>query len=109
MSKSHWWFRFLPVAALVGATLTSPVLAQPVVPSPSTPTGASLLPADVLWVVNLEALPERNAPTDDSEALSTLRRFTYLEVTGYQGEWAHVLNPRTKIAGFIPSAAIGPI
>jgi L,D-transpeptidase catalytic domain len=109
MSKWHWWIRFLPIAAIVGSTLTSPVLAQPVVPSPSPPASASLLPADVLWVVNLEALPERNAPTDDGEALGTLRKFTYLEVTGYQGEWAHVLNPRTKIAGFIPSDAIGPI
>jgi hypothetical protein len=109
MSKWHWWIRFLPLAAIAGATLTSPVSAQPVVPSPSQPTGASLLPANVTWVVNLEALPERSAPTEDGDAVGTLKQFTYLEVTGYQGEWAHVLNPRTKVAGFVPSDAIGPI
>src|SRR5437899_2673478 len=108
MSKWHWCICVSRLAALVGATLTSPVLAQPVVPSPSQPAGASLLPTNVTWVVNLSSLPERSAPNEDGDAIGTLRPFTYLEVTGYQGEWARVLNPRTKVAGFVPSDAIGP-
>ena len=67
------------------------------------------MPTDPVWVVNFEALPERDAPDEDSEPIGTLRQFTYLEVTGYEGEWAEVLNPRTHQTGFVPSSAIGPI
>jgi hypothetical protein len=66
------------------------------------------LPADAVWVVNLQAIPDRSAPSEDSEPLATLRQFTYLEVVGYRGEWAEVLNPRTHVTGFVPSDAIGP-
>jgi lipoprotein-anchoring transpeptidase ErfK/SrfK len=66
------------------------------------------LPAEPLWVVNLEAIPERVAPNEESDPAAILRKFTYLEVRGYQGEWAQVFNPRTKITGFVPSDAIGP-
>jgi hypothetical protein len=74
----------------------------------STANAASPLPADAVWVVNLEAIPDRSAPSEDSDPLATLRQFTYLEVLGYQGEWVQVLNPRTHSTGFVPSNAIGP-
>jgi hypothetical protein len=66
------------------------------------------LPANPLWVVNLDVLPERAAPDEESDAIATLRKFTYLAVLGYDGEWARVLNPRTKEVGFVPSEEIGP-
>lgn len=59
-------------------------------------------------MVNLEALPELSLPDEDSDQISMLRQFSYLEVTGYQGEWAEVLNPRDHTTGFVPSDAIGP-
>jgi hypothetical protein len=66
------------------------------------------LPPNPEWVFNLEALEERSAPDADSEPVASLRQFTYLAVTRYHGEWAEVLNPRTRVTGFIPSDAIGP-
>ena len=66
------------------------------------------MPADAIWVVNLEALDEHATPDDDSDTLTKLRQFTYLDVLGYSGDWARVLNPRTKEIGFVPSGAIGP-
>jgi hypothetical protein len=66
------------------------------------------LPADPVWVVNLEALPELSEPDENSDALGNLRQFTYLAVLGYSGEWARVFNPRTRGIGFVPSGAIGP-
>jgi L,D-transpeptidase catalytic domain len=66
------------------------------------------LPAEPVWVVSLDALTERSAPDEDSEPVATLRQFTYLAVTGYDGEWAQVLNPHTHQTGFIPSTEIGP-
>jgi hypothetical protein len=82
-------------------------MSPPVSPA-STANAASPLPADAVWVVNLEAIPDRSAPSEDSDPLATLRQFTYLEVLGYQGEWVQVLNPRTHSTGFVPSNAIGP-
>jgi L,D-transpeptidase catalytic domain len=61
-----------------------------------------------VWVVNLETIPDRSAPSEAGDQVATLRRFTYLAVLGYQGDWAEVLDPRTHITGFVPSDAIGP-
>ncbi|MCA1644875.1 MAG: L,D-transpeptidase [Chloroflexi bacterium] len=66
------------------------------------------MPASPTWVVNFESTPEHNAPAAESDTIATLRKFTYLAVKGYVGEWAEVFNPRTRESGFIPSDAIGP-
>jgi len=106
MSNWHHSFRLLPIAALVASSFVSPVSAQP--EPPPQARAASPLPAEPVWVVNLEAMPQRSTPDEDGEPIANLRQFTYLEVTGYQGEWAEVLNPRTRQTGFVPSDAIGP-
>jgi L,D-transpeptidase catalytic domain len=109
MSNWHRYFRLLPIVAVITSGAAWPVSAQPTPPPPLPfSAAASLLPADPLWVVNLEALPERSAPSEDSDPLGTLRQFTYLAVLGYEGEWARVLNPRTRDVGFVPSDQIGP-
>src|SRR5437868_14984809 len=93
---------------MVFASIAGPASAQSSAPPPSRQAAANLLPADPLWVVNLDPMPERSAPNEDGDAIATLRQFTYLAVLGYDGEWARVLNPRTKEVGFVPSAEIGP-
>ena len=108
MFNWHRQLRLLPVAAVVISGTALPVSAQNAPPSPISPGAASPLPADAVWVVNLEALPQRSGPDEDSEPITTLRQFTYLSVLGYQGEWARVLNPRTHEVGFVPSNEIGP-
>ena len=100
--------RLLPIVAIVVTAGAAPVSAQPAPPLPSSTGAASLLPPDVTWVVNFEAIPERSAPLDESDTIATLRKFTYLAVKRYVGEWAEVFNPRTRASGFIPSDAIGP-
>jgi hypothetical protein len=67
------------------------------------------LPADVEWVVNMGTVPELAAPRNEASLITTLRPFTYLAVRGYVGEWAEVLNPRTRVTGFVPSDSIGPV
>jgi hypothetical protein len=104
----HWWFRLVPVAAVVAASAVSPVTAQPAPPSPSPTGAASLLPEQPTWVVNFAPIEERSAPDEASDPLATLRQFSYLEVRGYDGDWAQVFNPRTRTTGFVPSDAIGP-
>jgi hypothetical protein len=104
----HWCSRLLPIVAIVGAGGVAPVSAQPAPPLPSSFGSASRLPANPTWVVNFESIPERSAPDDSSDTIATLRKFTYLAVKGYVGEWAEVFNPRTRASGFIPSEVIGP-
>jgi hypothetical protein len=97
MSLMHWSPRLVPIAGLLALGLSSPaVLAQPVPPMASPPVAASPLPAEPLWAVNLDPITARVAPTEDSDPVANLRKFTYLEVRGYQGEWAQVFNPRTR-------------
>jgi hypothetical protein len=109
MSILHLSPRLLPAVALLVASVVSPAAAaQPAPTVPLPASAASLLPAEPTWVVNFEAVPERTAPDEESDVLTTLRKFTYLAVKGYQGEWAEVFNPRTSVTGFIPSDAIGP-
>jgi hypothetical protein len=100
--------QLLPVAAIVFASIASPVSAQSAPPPPSRQAAANLLPANPLWVVNFDPLPERSAPSEESDPIAMLRQFTYLAVLGYDGEWARVFNPRTKEVGFVPSEGIGP-
>jgi len=109
MSTWPGCFRLIPVAAVVFACGALPVSAQPG-PQPPLPSAnaASPLPADPLWVVNLETVAEHAAPNDDSDSLATLRQFSYLAVLGYSGEWARVFNPRARDVGFVPSDVIGP-
>src|SRR5437879_7332960 len=105
MSNWHHSFRRLPIAALVASSFVSPVSAQP--EPPPQAAAASPLPAEPVWVVNLEALPQRSSPDEDGEPIANLRQFTYLEVTGYKADWAVVLNPRTRQTGFVPSDELG--
>ena len=108
MFSWHWCSRLLPIVAIVGAVGFAPAVhAQPAPPLPGS-GAASLLPADPIWVVNFESIPERSAPFEESDTIATLRKFTYLAVKRYVGEWAEVFNPRTRASGFIPSDAIGP-
>jgi hypothetical protein len=50
----------------------------------------------------------RLEPSEDSEELGALRQYTYLQVQGYAGEWARVLQVRSGAVGFVPSTTLGP-
>src|SRR5215831_14880993 len=105
MSGWPGWLRLVPAVALViSGTVAGPAVAQ----TTSATAAASPLPADPVWVVNFEATPEQTAPDDSSDQLAELRPFTYLAVLGYDGDWARVLNPRTRDVGFVPSDTLGP-
>src|SRR5438067_12030366 len=104
MSVRGTLVRLITGIAVAFAGGASPVVAQ------TTATGgaASSLPADAQWVVNLESLPERSAPDENSDPIATLRQFSYLAIVGYDGDWAKVFNPRNRTTGFVPSDQIGP-
>src|SRR5262249_30657532 len=78
-------------------------------PTSSGPGAASLLPDNPEWVLNFETVDVRVEPNEESEPLTTVPAWTYLAVRSYQGEWAKVFNPRTRVLGYVPSDLIGPI
>jgi L,D-transpeptidase catalytic domain len=97
--------RLLAAVALLTLGFAAPVQAQPAPPQASA---ASPLPADAVWVVTFEQAPEQSGPSSDSDQLAMLRPFTYLAVLGYEGDYARVMNPRTRQIAYVPSDAIGP-
>jgi L,D-transpeptidase catalytic domain len=76
-----------------------------------TRVGASPLPAaedGTEWAFNFDSTTLYSAPDDTSDELASLKQLTYLKVTGYEGEFAHVFNPRTGATGYVPSGVLGP-
>ena len=90
------------MAAVIAALMAAPVSAQ------LAPGAASPLP-EAPWVVNMETLSLHAAPADDSDEVGPLRAWSYLQLLGYEGEWARVWNPRTNVTAFLQSDAIGPV
>jgi hypothetical protein len=110
MSLWHSCLRLVPVAAVCAAGAWSPVAAQPSEPPlPHVGAASPLPPGEPTWVVNFEQVEARPAPDQDADPVATLKPFTYLDVTGYDGDWAQVYNPRTRTTVFIPSMSIGPV
>jgi hypothetical protein len=90
--------------------LLSAVLLALLVMGP-TSVGANPLPAaddGTQWVFNFDPTTLYSAPDDASDELASLKQLTYLQVTGYEGEFAHVFNPRTGVTGYVASAVLGP-
>lgn len=90
---------------------------QPPTPAPPpTPTRAptpgprasASLPGDRMWVVNFEPADSHAGPDASSDRVAALRQFTYLEVLGYEGAWAHVYDPRARRQAYVPSHVLGP-
>jgi hypothetical protein len=91
--------------ALCGAVLALGIglgpgaaLAQTAPRAPTPPT----------WAVNLERAPLFSGPGDDAVSFGDIPALSTLQVLGYQGDWAHVFNLRTKTEAYLPSDELGP-
>jgi hypothetical protein len=60
-------------------------------------------------VVTFKATQAYLVPSEDAEPIGSVRQFTYLQVLGYEGLFAHVLNPRTRSEFFVPSESLGSV
>jgi hypothetical protein len=52
--------------------------------------------------------PIHAGPDASTHSFGTLPQFTYLQVLGYDGEWAYVYNPRARGTGYVSSHHLGP-
>jgi hypothetical protein len=67
-------------------------------PGPSQPT----------WVVTLDPVTAYGAPSDAATSFGQMPANTVLQVLNYQGDFAYVLDPRSKSVAYVPSDQIGP-
>jgi hypothetical protein len=86
-------------------TVVTPSTGTPTTPaatvSPSPDTGGT-------WTVALDATDLHAGPDASTSTLASVPQFSYLQVLGYQGEWAYVYNPRARGTAYMPSRALGP-
>ena len=85
------------VALLLVGLAASPAAAW-AAPSAEQPT----------WVVTLNPVTAYSGPDTNAVAFGTVPASATLQVLDYAGEWAHVLDPRTRSVAYIPSDDIGP-
>jgi hypothetical protein len=76
-------------------------------PTPATqPAAASIQPAT--WAITLDRATLYSGPSDGAVAFGDLPPLVTLQVLGYEGDWAHVYNPRTRTEAYVPSDHLAP-
>ena len=60
------------------------------------------------WVVTLNPVTAYSAPADGADAFGNIPAASILQVLNYQGEWAFVMDPRSKNVAYVPADQIEP-
>jgi hypothetical protein len=94
---------------LLAALTTAPsaVFAAPG-PGQPQPQPQASTPAPATWVVTLNPVTAYSGPTSDAVSFGTMPALVTLQLLDYQGEWARVLDPRTRNVAFVASDQLGP-
>lgn len=76
------------------------------------PRGASAAPgadpAPTTWAITLNQTTLYSGPSEQAVAFGDIPALVTLQVLGYQGDFAHVYNPRTRTEAYVPSDQLGP-
>jgi hypothetical protein len=60
------------------------------------------------WVVTVDRVSAYSSPAEGADTFGDVPAQTTLQVLDYQGEWAHVLDPRTRTVAYLPSDHLAP-
>jgi hypothetical protein len=60
------------------------------------------------WAVSLNRTTLYSGPSEAADVFGAVPALETLQVLGYQGDWAHVYDPRTRTEAFLPSNELGP-
>jgi hypothetical protein len=96
--------RWLPAPAPVRPP---PTVIPEAAPSPTSAPVAAPQP-DGSWTVTLQNADLHAGPGAETATLAQLPQFSYLQVLGYQGDWAYVYNPRARGTAYVRSNLVGP-
>ncbi|HEX8966826.1 MAG TPA: L,D-transpeptidase [Chloroflexota bacterium] len=86
------------VAGLLLAALGVSPLGALAAPGPDVPT----------WVVTVNRVTAYSGTTDSAVAFGEMPAQTTLQLLDYQGDWAHVLDPRSQTVSYVPSDQLAP-
>jgi lipoprotein-anchoring transpeptidase ErfK/SrfK len=105
--------RFVGPTGPTAAPAAPVVSATPVPPAPSAapPAGGDAAPradANAPWTVTLAATDLHAGPAPSTDVLASVPQFSYLQILGYDGDWAYVFNPRGRGTAYTPSMGLGP-
>jgi hypothetical protein len=94
---------FLARSTLAAITLTL-VLLRPLgavaAPGPEPPART--------WALTLNRATLYSGPNEEADSFGAIPALTTLQILGYQGDWAHVLEPRTRTEAWLPGDQLGP-
>ena len=95
--------------------IASAVLAAVLAGSPGSVTAAGMNPGQpatnqppAVWAVTVAPTTLYSGPGDTNEAFGPIGALAPLQVLDYDGEWAHVYNPRTRGTAYVRSDLLGP-
>jgi L,D-transpeptidase catalytic domain len=84
--------------AVIAGLLVLTLAAQAGFAAPDQPT----------WVVTLNSVTAYSNPADNAVSFGQVPAQTTLQVLDYQGDFAHVLDPRAKTYAYVPSEQLAP-
>jgi L,D-transpeptidase catalytic domain len=90
-------------ARRIGSLISGALLLIGLVASP-----ASAAEKPATWVVTQDRVTAYSAPSEDATAFGDMPAQLTLQLLDYQGEWAHVLDPRARTVAYVPSADLAP-
>ena len=77
-------------------------------PSATATPNATAGDPNGVWTVAMQATDLHAGPDAGTDKLATVPQFSYLQILGYQGDWAYVYNPRAHGTAYARSAILGP-
>ena len=92
--------RHFAFAMLVAGLLLAPAAA---IAAPGTDQ-----PGPATWAVTLNRVTAYSSPSAEAVAFGDMPALVTLQVLGYEGDFAHVLDPRTQTESYIASDQLGP-
>ena len=97
---TRWSHRHLVSAAIFAGLLLAPAaaLAQPATDQAGSAT----------WVVTLGRVTAYSGPTDGAVAFGDMPAMTTLQLLGYAGDFAHVVEPRSHTVAYVESDQLAP-
>src|SRR5437588_7726425 len=90
---------------LVAGLVSGPLSVQ------AAPGPDPLVPSDLnsaTWAITLDRATLYSGPSEDADVFGPIAASVTLQLLGFEGEWAHVYNPRTRTEAFLRSEALGP-
>jgi hypothetical protein len=86
----------------------TPTDAQAPPPQASPAPAAASTDPSAIWTVAMNATDLHAGPDAGTDTLARVPQYSYLQILGYQGDWAYVYNPRAHGTAYALSTILGP-